>query len=205
MTTEIAEHVRNEEAASRSADLSAAAHQAIYLYYIQRPVRTEERDTGCEEGVRHHHGELRVFFYNNKRNEPIDAQLVQRLIDKVSEGDLITLGYAVDDLVLRQKGSMLFVWQEEGRELKEVEFIFNGELSGNMACRYTPTSGTHPSFDDFRSVKISSELSFVHGTNKRLRADGRPLGPCSEKLNVEFKTDPLLPRIHTESATNTGP
>lgn len=181
----------------------APAPNAIYFYYIKRPVQTGAHD-GAAEDARHTHGEIRAFLYNNKGNESITLALVHKLIRMVSDGDLIPVGYAMSDLAFRHRAKMLFVWDEENYTLEDVKFTFAGEMTNTNECQYMASPGNHPSFDDFTSVRVSSSFSYVHGTNKRLRADGRPLGPCAERFRVDFIPKPRG-FIHDESATNIGP
>lgn len=204
MTTRGDESAKDEATAGELTTF-APAPNVIYFYYIKRPVEGSKAHDRPSENRRHKHGEIRVFLYHNRGNEPINPGLVNNLIKMVSDGDLIPAGYAVADLVLRHKGKMLFVWDEDGYTLEDVNFTFDSETTGKQECKYPPTAGTHPSFNDFTSVKISDSLSYVHGTNKRLRADGRPLGPCSERLQVRFTPAPKQGMVDDEAATNTGP
>ncbi len=173
---------------------STAAPEFIYFYYIKRPTIQTRGAKNESDHIRHEHGELRVFFVKNEPNGKLDDRRIKDLIDKADCGVLSPIGYAVNDLTLRHRGYMLFVWRENGKTLEDVTFLWHRDR----------TKKNH-SFKNFKKMQSSGDLSGVYCVNKRLAHDGGPLGQRTETFDVEFTTNPRIVWIHDEVATNTGP
>jgi hypothetical protein len=204
------EQMQEETTDAEPASEAAAGPKFIYFYYIRRPpvhrhgsgdgsdpsrlaaVGDEQSDS--DETHHHQHGELRVYFVPNERGAKLDDQRIRDLVARADSGALSPVGFAVNDLTLRHRGYMLFVWREAGRALEDVTFVWQDDANRK-----------NHSFTGFTKMVPSGEFSGVHCINSRVRHDGGPLGGRTETFDVEFMTNPLMAWIHNEVATNTGP
>jgi hypothetical protein len=191
---ETAKTVVNESGSGT--DPTGAAPGWVYFYYV----RKKSDHSKATADSNHDDWELQVFVEKRKYQGDLAEPEIRELAAAAEAGKLRRKGKAMEDVVLRHKAYMLFVWKEAGRSLKMVHFKLRGEPAPE-----------HPNFDNFDSMTLSHEVSVVTCVNTRKDKHGGPLGNKSETFDVRFETDPELPEmlmrimIHNENTTNTGP
>jgi hypothetical protein len=170
--------------------ISGAGPEFIYFYYIKKKAGRPEAAAHAS----HDSWELRVFFEKSDSENHLSEQKIRELISDADGGRLCCLGDEMQDVELKHKSYMLFVWKEYNRELKNVHFILQ---SDHTKKDY--------SFEEFSRTKMSPDISVVAYINTRKDKHGGPLGNKSETFEVEFETKPEFMRLHNENTTNTGP
>lgn len=174
-----------------ASEIPGSAPEFTYFYYI----RKKPKHSGAVDDLDHDDWDLRAFVEMRKSADDLDEQEIKELMTAADAGELHLRGTTMEEVVLKHRAYMLFVWEEAGRILKNVRFIFRDDPDLE-----------HQNFAEFSSTTLCKDVSVVSCVNTRKDRYGGPLGNKSEKFDVIFDTNPELPKgIHNENTTNTGP
>lgn len=189
--------VTGSESASRG---SGTDPECIYFYYIKK----KSDHSKLAVGLTHDDWAMQVFQERRKSTGKLGDEEIKELIAAADAGQIGSLGSEMAHVTLRHKAYMLFVWKENARTLRAVDFILQ-----------TDNTKKNHSFDKFVNGVISPDISVLHCVNNRINKNGGPLGNESETFDVKFSISPPLPEmpeetakgivIHNETATNMGP
>ena len=166
----------------------------IYIYYVDRRKSAADDQEMASADIHHPHAPVFVFLVKHDPNEDLDRDLAERLIDQIESDRLPVLGYAMEDLVVRHPGYMLFVWRDPDTNLTDVIFTYDKD-SGKI----------NHSFGNKVMLPKIDDRSILYRLNTRTNKDYKPLKDKErETFNVTF-VDGGVSLTDNETTTNMGP